>query len=450
MRPFALIAILSAAACSAQVVVKNHATGAVIATPFVLPDAPVGDSEQIALDIVNTGEAAVTVNSASVTGEYFSLCCETAFDLAPAQAVTLTLAFAPLTAEYSSGSIQIDALTIFIFARGDAAASLFIQTAAGPAQAHAGTPTILTLDKAFNGRLACTLTDNDNGPVTVGSITVSGNLSLVSGPSLPLVLQAGQSVIFALAGAYGAAQTTIAGIVQIDSWSYAISAHPAEPNLSFQLPATLLSSGQQSNLSIAFDSPPIEAVTGTVTLTFTPSTTISIEDPAILFPSTGTTAVNFASVPGQTGALFSGQSSVVFQTGTTAGTIHLHAVWDFATADQDVNLEAAAIGVDTITATRGTNSLNVTISGFDNTRTAGRMTFNFYDSAGGIVGQPVPADFTQTFYNYFFGSAANFGGMFQVMASIPVVSGNTGQISGVQVDLQNSAGDTKTAVTKFR
>ncbi len=118
MRQFFLIGILTVAACSAQVVVKNHATGAVIATPFVLPDAPVGDSEQIALDVVNTGTASVTVNSALVTGEYFSLCCETAFNLAPSQTVTLTLAFEPLTADYSSGSIQIDALTIFMFARG--------------------------------------------------------------------------------------------------------------------------------------------------------------------------------------------------------------------------------------------------------------------------------------------------------------------------------------------
>ncbi len=185
--------------------------------------------------------------------------------------------------------------------------------------------------------------------------------------------------------------------MQLDSWSYAITAHPAEPNLSFQLPATLLSSGQQSNLSIAFDRPPIEAVTGTVTLTFTPSTTIAIEDPAIIFPSTGTTNVSFVSVAGQTAASFSGQNTVVFQTGTTAGTIHLHAAWDYATADQDVNLEAAAIGVDTVTATHGTGSLNVTINGFDNTRTAGRLTFHFYDSAGGIVGQPRTCGFHGVF-----------------------------------------------------
>jgi hypothetical protein len=364
--------------------------------------------------------------------------------------VTLTLAFAPLAAGYSSGSIQIDALTIFTFARGDAAASLFVQSAAGSTQAHVDTPTVLTFPASYNGQLSCILVNNGTGPVTVGNIAVLGDFTLVAAPSLPLVLQPGQQVTFALAGIYGAATTAISGVVQIDSWSYAITAHVAEPNMTIQLPSSLLSSGQQSNISVAFDSPPLEAASGTVTLTFTPSTTIAIEDPAIVFPSTGSTTVNFASVPGQTSASFSGQTSVVLQTGTTAGTIHLHAAWDYTTADADVNLEAAAVGVDSVIATKTSRALTVVINGFDNTRTAGRMTFNFYDSQGEFVGQPVPADFTEAFYNYFFGAATNYGGMFQVTASIPVLTGNTNQISGVAVDLQNSAGNTETKVIRFQ
>jgi hypothetical protein len=450
MNRLVLIALLSAAVCSAQVVVKNHATGALIGTQLVLPDAPVGDTEQFAFDVVNTGTANVTVNSAIATGEYYTLCCESAFHLAPSQTVTLTLAFAPLAAGYSSGSIQIDALTIFTFARGDAAASLFVQSAAGSTQAHVDTPTVLTFPASYNGQLSCILVNNGSGPVTVGNIAVLGDFTLVAAPSLPLVLQPGQQVTFALAGIYGAATTAISGVVQIDSWSYAITAHVAEPNMTIQLPSSLLSSGQQSKISVAFDSPPLEAASGTVTLTFTPSTTIAIEDPAIVFPSTGSTTVNFASVPGQTSASFSGQTSVVLQTGTTAGTIHLHAAWDYTTADADVNLEAAAVGVDSVIATKTSRALTVVINGFDNTRTAGRMTFNFYDSQGEFVGQPVPADFTEAFYNYFFGAATNYGGMFQVTASIPVLTGNTNQISGVAVDLQNSAGNTETKVIRFQ
>ncbi len=106
--------------------------------------------------------------------------------------------------------------------------------------------------------------------------------------------------------------------------------------------------------------------------------------------------------------------------------------------------------MDTITATRGSNTLIVTLTGFDNTRTAGTMTFTFYDSSGEFVGQPVPADFTQAFYNYFFGSAADFGGMFKITATIPVLTGTTGKISGVQVNLRNSAGETQTKVTRFQ
>ena len=63
MKPLVLIALF-AAGCSAQVVVRNHATGAAIGTQLVLPDAPVGDSEQLQLDIVNTGTASIAVRSA--------------------------------------------------------------------------------------------------------------------------------------------------------------------------------------------------------------------------------------------------------------------------------------------------------------------------------------------------------------------------------------------------
>ena len=325
----------------------------------------------------------------------------------------------------------------------------WFQSAAGSTQAHVDTPTILTFPGSYNGQLSCILVNNNPGPVTVGNIAASGDFTLSSAPSLPLVLQAGQQLTFALAGIYGAAKTPLSGVVQVDSWLYAITAHEAEPNMTIQLPSSLLNSGQQSNVSIAFASAPLEAVNGPVTLTFTPSTTISIEDPTIVFPSTGSTTVNFASVPGQTSATFAGQNSVVLQTGTTAGTLHLHATWDYVTADADVNLEAAAVGVDSVTATKNSSALTVVINDFDNTRTAGRMTFNFYDSQGTFVGQPVPADFTEAFYNYFFGTATNYGGMFQVTASIPVLIGNTNQISGVAVNLQNSAGSTETKVIPF-
>lgn len=448
-----LLLLLMSSAAFSQIVVKDHVTGAVIASPLLLNDVPVNDFEDKALDIVNTGAAAVTVNSATATGLYLSLCCQSAFVIPAGGLQTVTLHFAPTQTGYFSGALELDMLAIFVFARSDPAASLFVQTSTGLVQAHSGTPLIVTLPGSVAEQLPCVLQNNSAGPVRVTSLTSSGGWSLSGAPSLPLELQPGQKVGFTLIGTQTAAQvvaqTTLTGVVTVSQWSYAIDAHPPQPNVLLQLSGTQLQSGQQATLSINFDSAPAIAQTGSVTLSLETTGPVPLSDPAILFPSTGMTAASFTSVPGQLNASFSGQTSVTFQTGTTAGTLHLHALWGYSDQQVDVVLEPSPIVYASIDAKRESNALDVTVNGFDNTRTAGQLSFSFFDSQGAFIGKPITADFTELFYQYFYQSEYNAGGMFKMTAHFPV-TGGTGQIHSVQLDLINTSGDAQSSVTPFQ
>jgi hypothetical protein len=235
--------------------------------------------------------------------------------------------------------------------------------------------------------------------------------------------------------------------VSIDQWNYAIVAEPSQPAVQIQV-ASPLKSAVQAPLSIQFSPAPTSAVTGTLQLTFDASTSTSISDPAIIFPSTGTSSVSFVSVPGQTAASFNGAASAIFQTGTTQGTIHLTAIWGDASVTSNVAITAEPVAIADMTGSRQSDSLTVTVTGFDNTRTAGIANFSFYDSQGGFIGNLVSADFSAAFNTFFFQAAYNAGGMFKMTAVFPV-TGGTNQISSVQMDLENSAGDAQSSVTPF-
>jgi hypothetical protein len=88
----------------------------------------------------------------------------------------------------------------------------------------------------------------------------------------------------------------------------------------------------------------------------------------------------------------------------------------------------------------------VDLTGFDNTRTAGRLSFTFFDPTGNVIGSgPISADGTALFATYFQSSA---GGTFELKAVFPV-TGNFSQISEFQAAVTNSAGSATTTRLSF-
>jgi hypothetical protein len=103
------------------------------------------------------------------------------------------------------------------------------------------------------------------------------------------------------------------------------------------------------------------------------------------------------------------------------------------------------IVIESASATRRANDLNITVLGFDNTYTAGAMSFTFYDTAGGAIGQ-IPADFSQAFGSFFQGQQS--GSAFLMGVTFPV-TGNASTIRSVDVTLTNSAGVAHTQRLNF-
>jgi hypothetical protein len=104
-------------------------------------------------------------------------------------------------------------------------------------------------------------------------------------------------------------------------------------------------------------------------------------------------------------------------------------------------LPPLTIGVDNATATWRAGDLDIQVVGFDNTYSAGSMSFTFYDLAGNrIAPGPVAASFTSDFQAYF-GSAPGSGSAFQMRVDFPVI-GTSQLIGSVDVQLSNAAGVT--------
>ena len=83
--------------------------------------------------------------------------------------------------------------------------------------------------------------------------------------------------------------------------------------------------------------------------------------------------------------------------------------------------------------------------GFDNTRSAGALTFSFFDAGGNALVAPIQANGSSDFAAYFQNSA---GGAFELKAVFPV-AGDISQIASFQAVVTNSAGNATTARTNF-
>jgi hypothetical protein len=445
---FTLLLTLFVVGASAQIEIDDPATGTAINQKIVMSSTVLGDFDTKQLTVKNIGSKPFLVDPLQTIGLGFSVCCDGAFTLNPGESHNLSVTFAPPDVRDYTGSLQVGALTLLLFGSGLPGPTLYVSTPSGMQQASASQPLSFSLDPDFSGSLSCQLRNTaTKAMATVNALRTEGPWRIASLPALPIAIAPGQRVSFQLMRSDVSSDLT--GSVFIDARRYRLAPHPPLPNMSLAVDHSPLLSGQQARLTVSFDStPPIE-ISGTVEISLTAVTSITVTDPAILFPATGTTHAQFRSVAGKTTADFDGQPFLAFQTGTTAGVLHLHAVW----SDQDVDLKAgitpAPIAIDSVSARRDGSNLVVTISGYDNTRTAGRFNFSFFDKKSAFIGNPIRSDVTQAFSQFFFEQETRAGGMFAVSARFPV-SGDSGQVDAVQVDCINASGDAQSSVTRFQ
>ena len=223
--------------------------------------------------------------------------------------------------------------------------------------------------------------------------------------------------------------------------------------LSFAVNPSPLTSQQSPTLTVQLDPALSSALLGNVGMTFTPSVVNAKDDAAIHFLNTNSREV-FTTVSAGSqvvSATYPTSNSLInFQTGTTAGTITFTANFPsvppyLITASKQYTISPALIQITSTSAVRSEPSLLVKIIGYDNTYSAGKVTFTFSDTSGNAFA-PIVYDATSVFQSWFFTDTANPGGGAFVANATFSYPDKTSTIGSVAVSITNSVGTTSTTI----
>jgi sugar lactone lactonase YvrE len=299
---------------------------------------------------------------------------------------------------------------------------------------------------AVAGSAAVTVTLSGSG-FSVGDVVQwnGGSVasSYVSATTLTAVIPA------ALLAAAGAGQITVydpASGVTTASVAFAVV---AVPTVVFSGPS-MATSGQQPTLTVQLPAAFATALTGTLTLTFTPANS-GVDDPAVQFATGGRTET-FTVAAGSTTV-----PTVQLQTGTVAGTATVTLTLVSGTTNVTpatvspvvITIPAAIPAVTSAAAGPSTNTLTVTVQGYSNTRELKTAIFHFTAAQGQTINNPdITLDVSSVFATWF-GSAGStqYGSSFLYTQTF-TIDQDASVVAGVSVTLVNSVGDSVAANTQ--
>jgi len=249
------------------------------------------------------------------------------------------------------------------------------------------------------------------------------------------------------------AATSFAGTLTVGTRTYALSgvgySQPL-PTPVWTFDSATIRSGEQHTLAIGFATPSPVTASGFVTLTFAPTVSAVSDDVSVVFVATSQRVVSFTVNAGDSALTLNGQPSIVFGTGTTAGhitfTVNAGAYGIMGQANTTLTVAPAPIALTQTSATSRANELDIVVTGFDNTYTAGPMSFTFYDTGGKPMGGAITADFSSNFTAFY--QAQVGGSTFLMRVSFPV-TGNVATVGSVQASLNNAAGSVSTGSLAF-
>jgi len=276
--------------------------------------------------------------------------------------------------------------------------------------------------------------------------------------TLPASIQAGYGLVFTITyvpTAYGTSTgtLTIGSSSPIQAFQFAgTDTAPLVSGFSLAVTPSPLTSQQQASVTVNLSSAAPVALTGTIALAFTPSVTNVTTDPAVVFLDNNTLQlpISFASgaqIATYTDKAGNQQSSIGFQSGTTAGTLTFTVTFpNTPVYTQSFTITPAQVQISSATAVAQSSAiLVVNISGYDNTYSAGALNFTFYDTSGGAY-PAIAYNASGAFQSNFFSSTNTTGGAFVLQASFPV-TGDITKIGSVAVSVGNSVGQTSQKLT---
>ena len=442
-----LLAMLSPLAVRAQIVLSavNGTTETPVGQNFDIGKVAIGTTLQAHFRARNTGSATVQLSPPSLNGAGFTLVNPplTTIALAPQDVRDYTLQLTAAGAGTYNAFFQLNSLNVLVLAE-----SVYALSSSGSACSipDPTTGNIVFAPITNSSVSNCTLTLQNPGSqaVTLSQVSSAGTgFGSPQGVSSPLTIPPGGTATFTIAFTPSTAGV-YSGTLTIDARIYTLSATAVAPLLPapvFSFDAGGFQSAQQRNVTLSLPAAsPVEA-TGNLTIAFTPDTALVADDSSVDFAANGSRSIPFTVQQGSTQVLLNGQSSAVFQTGTTSGKINFYVSSNIAfqsASTAAVTVPPAKVTVDNAFGSALTGSVVLQITGYDNTYSAGPMTFIFYDTGGhALNGGTLNADFSGGFKTYF--SKAQAGGMFQAGITFPV-NGDVTQVGAVDVQVTNSAG----------
>lgn len=214
-------------------------------------------------------------------------------------------------------------------------------------------------------------------------------------------------------------------------------------NISFTIPQ-VNTSGEQTTIGLGVNSPYPADLTGTLGLSFAPSGSGGVDDPAIQF-STGGRTLNFTIPAGSTNA-----PQVGLQTGTVAGTITV----TLSLVSGGVDVTPAGISPITLVIvpappvitnvtfiSDSSGLITVEITGFSNTREATQAEFAFAGAGATALSSPKVDISVGNLFSPWYSSTDSdqFGSEFTYTQQFQLSSPGTA-ITGVSATLANSVG----------
>ena len=451
------ILLLALAACPAwgqfQLYLVNGSVVQPVVHTYDLGSVAPGTSVAVPFQIANIGSAPATLNLLTVTGTGFSVASGSApvlpISLTAQQSVNFTVLFqAPAPGIYSAA---LNSVGIAVTLTATVPVELTYESVIGNSvqPLSAGSVRFGSVPVGQSPTIQILMLNRTSVALPAPSVSVAGpGFSLSGQPPAGTVVPPSASTSAEIQFSPTAAGA-VTGSLTIGGQSYALTGTgvvPALPQPSIVLTLAQADSAQQGTVAVTWNAPAQTSATGTVTLTFAPTTSIpGAADTGIAFASGGQSAI-FNVFIGNTQAIFGTAASMPFQTGTTAGTLTVAVQLGGNSAQQSIVILPAIVGVTAAQGVRSTGTVEVDLTGFDNTRSAGALAFTFFDASGNEIAPPVQANGSPSFASYFQNSA---GGTFELKAVFPV-AGDTGTIASFQAVVTNSAGNATTARTNFQ
>jgi hypothetical protein len=455
MKAIFLIAYSLTASAQLILVSFNGATETPVGATYDFGSVASGATHSVRFRARNTGNSAVVIDTVTLSGIGFSIATVNGtlpYTVAPANFLEFTVLFsAGAQAAYSAG-LLVESISVLLLANSVAAPTVTFF----PPCATAGSAGV-SFGTLQNGSLhLCnfTVSNGNTQPMTISNIAVAGAFQGSQIPATPLTLGPGQATAFAIQITPACGTGSVTGSLTVNTNTYSLTGQGADPPLPrpvLSLDTPTIASGQQHVLRMSLASPAVCAAKGNVNLAFAPAAHLPVSDDAsIVFLSGSTRSLQFSATSGSANVAIGGQSSATFQTGTTAGTITFTVSGIPLSGDPTISfaLAPAVISIETATASNQiAGQLDIAVVGFDNTYSAGAMTFTFFDSNGNTIGSAVSASFASSFQSYFAGQTA--GSSFLARVSFPV-QGNASTVAKVAATLSNSAGPAQTGTLTFQ